>query len=92
MSILGVNIDTSNVPKMETSQTIGGKIQEASKTFNEFLKSSPEMKIIKKDLSVKIIAQIQILKLLKLLKPLKILKLLKLLKRRIFKILKRQIK
>lgn len=41
MSILGVNIDTSNVPKMETSQTIGGKIQEASKTFNEFLKSSP---------------------------------------------------
>ena len=40
MSILGVNIDTSNVPKMETSQTIGGKIQEA-KTFNEFLKSSP---------------------------------------------------
>jgi hypothetical protein len=41
MSILGVNIDTSNVPKMESSQTIGGKIQEASKTFNEFLKSSP---------------------------------------------------
>ncbi len=41
MSILGFNIDTSSVPKMESSQTIGGKIQEASKTFNEFLKSSP---------------------------------------------------
>ncbi|MAH86918.1 MAG: hypothetical protein CL668_06760, partial [Balneola sp.] len=41
MSILGFNIDTSSVPKMESSQTIGGKIQETSKTFNEFLKSSP---------------------------------------------------
>ena len=41
MSILGFNIDTSKVPKMDSSQTIGGKIQEASKTFNEFLKRSP---------------------------------------------------
>ncbi len=41
MSIFGFNIDTSKVPKMDSSQTIGGKIQEASKTFNEFLKSSP---------------------------------------------------
>ena len=44
MSILGFNIDTSNVPKMESTQTIGGKIQEASKTFNEFLESSPRDK------------------------------------------------
>ena len=41
MSMYGFNIDISNVPKMESSQTIGGKIQETSKTFNEFLKSSP---------------------------------------------------
>ena len=41
MSMLDFNIDISNVPKMESSQTIGGKIQEATKTFNEFLKSSP---------------------------------------------------
>jgi hypothetical protein len=50
MSILGFNLDTSNVPKMESSQTIGGKIQEASKAFNEFLNSSPEDKNSKEGL------------------------------------------
>ena len=89
MSILGVNIDTSNVPKMETSQTIGGKVQEASKTFNEFLKSSPgdennqEGFVSEDNSSNSDLETTEILKLLKLLK---------LLKRRIFKILKRQIK